>query len=227
MILIDDGRLAVIEHGLDRAISRWAERSGDLSAYDPRIRQTLCPLIPEGGVVVDGGAYIGDHTLPFAERVGPSGDVWAFEIYLPALQCLYYNTQDLPQVHVVPSALAQERATFQLMINHMVGSCTQLHQPNEDGVPAVPLDLFTFPRLDFVKLDLEGYELKALRGAEATLRQHRPIVVTESGVLLKRYGDSHEALMAFMEDLGYAGEQLPLLHPGGDVFDMLFRPTVH
>ena len=230
MILIPTkgGDLAVLEHERDHCISRWAARTGDLSDYDPRIRQILCQLIPVGGVVVDGGAYIGDHTLAFAERVGPLGHVWAFEVYLEALQCLFYNTQDLPQVEVVPAALSDQRGALNLVIDHVIGSNTRVRDVVDPsaGIPSVTLDSFQFDRLDFMKIDVEGYELKALRGAEQTIRRHRPIIVTESGILLERYGDSHEDLLAFMAGLNYTAEQLPLLYPGGDVFDMLFQPAV-
>jgi FkbM family methyltransferase len=228
MILSARGTIAVLEPEKDRCISRWAERSGDLAGYDPRIRRILCPLIPIGGVVIDGGAYIGDHAVPFAERVGPTGEVWSFEVYLPALQCLFFNTERFPQVHVVPAALSDQRGAVTLRADHLIGSNTHVRETvgASEGIPSVTLDSFVFDRLDFIKLDLEGYELKALRGAEQTLRRHRPIVVAESGVQLERYGDSHEDLMAFMAALGYTAKQLPLLHEGGDVFDMLFRPAV-
>ena len=41
------------------------------------------------------------------------------------------------------------------------------------------LDTLQLDRVDYVKIDCEGYELNILHGAEQTLRQHRPIVVVE------------------------------------------------
>ena len=222
-VLIANGAFAVLEPDLDDGISVWARASGDLSSYDPRIRELLCPLLVPGAVVVDGGAFIGDHTVPFADVVGPSGRVWAFEVYPLALDCLAYNTQDLPQVTVVAAALAERRGSVQLRLASPCASMSYVTDA-ECGIPAVPLDAFTFDRLDVIKLDLEGSELRALRGAAQQLDRHHPVVITETGCQLRRYGDCHADLVAFMAAHGYVGRELPRLHPPNiDVFDMLFQ----
>lgn len=225
MIRLPVTGIAVLDHDRDRGISRAVERDNDLTAYDPRIRQLLCPLIPVGGVVVDGGAFIGDHTVAYAEAVGPTGKVWAFECGHAALECLAVNTAHLPQVQIVTAALDEQPRTVGLQLNWLSESCNEISADVvTEGVPAIDLDAFTFDRLDYVKLDVEGYELRALRGARRTLAQHRPIVVVESGRQLERYGDSHEDLVAFMLDLGYDCETLPYQHAFHDVFDVLCRP---
>ncbi len=225
MILLPVTGIAVLDHDCDRGISRAVERDNDLSAYDPRIREILCPLIPRGGVVVDGGAFIGDHTVPYAETVGPAGQVWAFECSLPALECLARNTAHLPQVQIVTAALDEVAHPVQMHQNWVSEACNAIAAaPVDEGIPAVPLDVFTFARVDYIKFDLEGYELRALRGARETLRRHRPIVVVESGAQLARYGDSHCDVLAFMNDLGYDTEPLPYQHHYHDVFDLVCRP---
>lgn len=224
MILLPVTGIAVLDHDCDKGISRAVERDNDLAAYDPRIREVFCRLIPRGGVVVDGGAFIGDHTVPYAETVGPDGQVWAFECSLAALQCLARNTSALPQVRIVTAALDEIPRVVQLQQNWVSEACNAVAAEDvSEGIPAVPLDAFTFDRLDYVKLDLEGYELRALRGAVQTLTQHHPVVIVETGKQLERYGDSHDALLAFMHALGYRDERLPYQHYYHDVFDVLFR----
>jgi len=46
-------------------------------------------------------------------------------------------------------------------------------------VQVVPLDNFNFPRLDLIKIDAEGFELKILDGAKGTIRTHKPIIMIE------------------------------------------------
>lgn len=225
MILLPITGIAVLDHDRDRGISRAVERDNDLASYDPRIRALLCPLIPVGGVVVDGGAFIGDHTVPYAETVGPTGQVWAFECGRSALECLRVNTAPFPQVRIVTAALADTTGAVRMQQNWLSESCNAISpRPVTEGIPAVPLDAFTFDRLDYVKLDVEGYELRALRGAARTLAQHHPVLVVESGRQLERYGDSHGELVAFLVELGYDCETLPYQQPYHDVFDLLCRP---
>lgn len=71
-----------------------------------------------------------------------------------------------------------------------------------------PTDL----RLDFIKIDVEGHEYAALRGAEAILRCHRPLILFEAGAINDQDVDpgSYDALFAFLTDLGY--EIRPVFH---------------
>jgi len=226
MRLVANETIAVLDWLQDASISRWVERDSDLAAYDPRIASILCPLIPPGGIVVDGGAFIGDHTVAYAERVGSTGLVWAFEVSPAALECLRFNTARLPQVRVVSAALADRAGHVTIQMGLPNAGADRIGTVGSTGFPAIPLDAFSFPRLDYVKLDLEGYELKALRGAERVLRQHHPIVVAESGRHLRAYGDEPSDLVTWMVSLGYdRGETLPFQHPDHSVFDVLFRPT--
>jgi FkbM family methyltransferase len=66
-----------------------------------------------------------------------------------------------------------------------------------------PLDAMGLYDLDFLQLDVEGYELKALRGAEATIRRSWPVVMVELKGLGERVGDPDDAVVAWLTGLGY------------------------
>lgn len=221
--LVANGTIAVLEPDQDYGLSRRIAQSGSLTDYDPRIKELLCPMIPVGGVVVDGGAFIGDHTVAFADRVGIEGHVWAFEPEPDAFDCLIFNTQGRQQITLLPAALGASRSFVKLARWERNGSATYV-VPSEDGIDVVPLDAFVFERLDFMKLDLEGFELQALRGAAQTIARHHPVMVIESGIQLKRYGDSHDDLVEWLNARGYDVSPLPLLYTGRDVFDVLAQP---
>ncbi len=87
--------IAVIE--FDSHISSWVEEAGRL-CHDSMVHESILPLIKEGDWVVDAGAYIGDHTIAYAEKVGSRGRVIAFEINPPALECLKHNAVLYPQI---------------------------------------------------------------------------------------------------------------------------------
>jgi len=48
------------------------------------------------------------------------------------------------------------------------------------AVPATALDSYDFPRLDLLKMDIEGMELEGLAGAAACIAKHRPILLVEA-----------------------------------------------
>jgi Methyltransferase FkbM domain len=65
-------------------------------------------------------------------------------------------------------------------------------------VSAISLDAFNFPRLDLIKMDVEGMELEALAGAIKSIQAHRPMMLIEA---LKVGGGK---LRVWLEELNYS-----------------------
>jgi hypothetical protein len=70
------------------------------------------------------------------------------------------------------------------------------------------LDLFfeqhNIDRLDLIKMDIEGAELRALRGGTESIRRFRPVILIELNPgTLERDGCSVPDVVVFLEDLGY------------------------
>jgi len=78
------------------------------------------------------------------------------------------------------SALVERR--LRTVVDSDAINGTELHMRLNE-VPALPLDTWVednpLPRLDLIKLDVEGAEVRVIRGADATLRHHRPVLVVE------------------------------------------------
>jgi hypothetical protein len=77
-----------------------------------------------------------------------------------------------------------------------------------DTVDFATLDSYVrsrnIPRIDLIKLDVDGFEHKVVQGGVATLRTHRPLLVMELGVYsLREAGDRVEDLLAALSSLGY------------------------
>jgi FkbM family methyltransferase len=97
---------------------------------------------------------------------------------------------------------------------------------------AITLDL---PDIAFVKIDVDGYEPQVLRGGERTFRELRPDVLIELSYLPHDMGESTEAFVAHIYDLGYtlatlhgeiaSAEQVLEHFPWNTSLDMLMVPV--
>jgi FkbM family methyltransferase len=136
-----------------------------------------------GDYVIDGGACFGDTSVFFAMSAGPDGRVFAFEPLPEHINVIACNIdQNLleDRVFIVPNGIGE----FTNQVQSIDPSLSAIANPGfsvesvEDAVPVLALDDFLalqgIDRTDFIKLDIEGFELKALKGAAATLNLHRP-----------------------------------------------------
>lgn len=154
--------------------------------YVGYLGQYVRRFAPEpGAVVLDLGANLGCFALPVARRVGPTGRVICVE---PVPDNATHLRQaiagnGLTNITVVEAAVGATEGTQRISLSRT----SQGHSGVIDrGAEAVVVPLTTvdqlvaslgLPRVDFIKMDVEGMEADVLRGAVATLRQHRPRVV--------------------------------------------------
>ncbi len=145
--------------------------------------------IREGAVVYDIGAHIGYTALLFARRVGQSGAVHAFEL-LPSVAEKYLRTSvtanHLSQVRIHVTGVSDAPATLDLPVGDTLMSSLdpsraqggRLERCNVTTLDAWRRD-HGLPLPSFIKMDIEGAEVAALRGAVETLASSRPILVVE------------------------------------------------
>lgn len=81
----------------------------------------------------------------------------------------------------------------------------QYHIVDIGETPArmVKVDNYSFREVGFIKLDVEGYELFALKGAERTILESKPVILIEENGLCERYGVKSGAAGEYLESLGY------------------------
>jgi FkbM family methyltransferase len=70
-------------------------------------------------------------------------------------------------------------------------------------IPTITIDDLALPVCDVICLDVEGYELKALRGAAATIRRCRPVVSVEINTAIQHYGSVGDDVREHLRLLGY------------------------
>jgi FkbM family methyltransferase len=202
-----------LKEGIDFAIF--------LGLYERTTRRAIHRWVRPGSVVLDVGANIGAHTLELARRVGPSGKVIAFE------PTSFAHTKLLRNLALNPSLAAIVKAE-QLMLAASDGRRTELQiysswplvpadglhsnhlgrlQPTE-GAAGVSLDSYLeragISRVDFIKLDVDGYECEVLEGARHCLDIfHPPIVMELAPYVLRERGASLAQLVNILGRSGY------------------------
>ena len=173
-------------------------------------------IVKPGDTVVEVGSNIGTHTVPLARLVGKTGTVIAFEALLENSNLLLQNVQDESvrnQVIRVEMALGNgEDGKFIRTGDHTTsGSEFNGGRRFDDFLEGQrALDGWTLKRLDLMKLDCEGSELRVLKGAEKAIMLHRPILYIENNP-----GPQTEPMILWLHEHGYRlhQHQIPLYSP--------------
>jgi len=212
--ILENG-IAVLEG--DTHISSWVEESGRLD-HDCYALPIILEHIQEGDWVVDAGAFIGDHTKAYKDKVGDSGMVFAFEPNPKAFQCLVHNC---PSVQAFNYGLCSHGGEAFLELCENVGASSI--GASGEAIKLMCLDELNLGRLDFIKLDVEGYEMKALKGAEGLIDTHRPKMWIEiNRMALEKQETSPREIFNFLLDYGYEIASYP--DAEGMQYDILCLP---
>lgn len=188
----------------------------DHEEYEPEAYAYLKRSVKPGGVVLDVGAHVGVFTIMLARWVGPTGHVYAFEPTpqtRAALEDHLVLNEVADRVTPVPMAVSDAPGTarFYVASNSLENTLNATHSriPSAEpiDVPVTTIDDFCAVnnlKPTLVKLDVEGFELHALRGARQTLASHRPTVVVEMHPMnWPEIGISRVQAAATLDDLGY------------------------
>lgn len=181
---------------------RWSDRAE---------RKLLSQLIAPGMTVLDIGANIGIYTEFLAKLVGPSGRVVAFEPEQRNVERLRDATRKYKQVEVVNAAVSDHSGTLSLYVADDLNVDHRTYAPRETrrsvDVAAVALDDFVGERdrVDVIKMDIQGSELAALRGARRLLASDEaPIILFEYWPYgLRSAGENPLALLSELASFGY------------------------
>ncbi len=171
-------------------------------------------FLRRGMIVIDGGANVGHIALICANRVQPTGQVHAFEPLSRTFEILRVNVK----ANGVDGAVRLNKCALtdisggRVFLDRSAGRShlTRLTRGRresgdedwsigEEGVPAVALDDYVnanaLARVDLLKLDVEGAEVLAIKGAEKLLGRYQPTITCEfNNPTLNRLGSSAEEL---------------------------------
>lgn len=154
---------------------------------------------------VDGGAHVGTWSVALAKRFIR---VVAFEPMQETFDCLTTNLTERKVSNVKPirAALGCIRGTCTLIKDSTrAGNSGACHLSIGRGTPALlqRLDDFKLSDVDFIKLDVEGYEEEALRGCVQTIYTSYPTIMVECKEFKPQRSRGVAGTVAFLHSLGY------------------------
>lgn len=178
--------------------------------YDPDEMRFLVDYLRPGDAFIDGGANIGTYSLLATSLVGPDGIIDAFEPDAIAASRLRENVSlnNLSQVRVHEVAITDHDGAVAITLDRDVSNRVAPEQraTNTVVVRCVALDTYLDnARYAMAKLDLEGAEVGAIRGAEHHLLDSNPPVwqIELSLNQLRKMGTDHDELLTLVRDSGY------------------------
>lgn len=190
-------------------------RRGEI--YERHITDTLSQIECKNKTIIDCGANFGAHTLPFARLVGPEGRVVAFE----AQRFVYYQlcanifTNGVKNIDARCEAVAENSYGYISMIedhdyvnarNQNIGN-THVSPSIKGNIPKRAIDDLNLTDVVAIKLDVQGYEMFVLYGAEKTILKYKPILFIEiEPEHLSIYGYSAEDVHDWLDGHGYKTE---------------------
>lgn len=168
--------------------------------YEPYEMALVGKLVNPGAVFFDIGAHVGLYSLTASRLVGPTGMVHAFEPALRTYDVLTTNLYLNGAANVVTNRIAinDQSGEVDLLVNResgltSLGATGRGQIIDVEKVASVSLDQYTategIAELDFLKIDVEGYEGHVLRGARGVIERS-----PNMAVLCELAGKNYRAL---------------------------------
>jgi FkbM family methyltransferase len=185
----DDGNGKLYESG-----SCWY----GLSVLAPDVPKQISEHVPEKKVVVQAGGNCGYYVKQYSELFDL---VYTFEPDPLNFLCLTMNCRS-PNVVKFQACLGFERQ--KLSVGRWLGDVGSCHVTGSGAIPTMRIDDLSLDRCDLIQLDVEGYELNALKGAVETIKKCKPVIAVEVYEdWARRYNTSTAEVDVFLNDLGY------------------------
>lgn len=163
---------AVLEN--DTHIGKWVEEHGRLD-FDQNSLPFILKYIPNDAVVIDAGANIGCYSYAFKDKALL---VICFEPNEEIFKCLDYNLRPFHNVIVYNEALGSKFGFVKTVTENDNVGMTYCKDA-ENGIQIKTIDSMKLNKCDFIKIDVEGYELEVLKGAIETITKYKPKLYIE------------------------------------------------
>lgn len=178
-------------------------------AYDEKLLQVndwakdidaIIPFVTDFMVCVQAGGACGIWPYILCQYFN---EVYTFEPDPVNFHCLTENLSGLGNVYYENAALGAKSGTCNIQRDQFEqNNCGAGYMVSGGETPVVTIDSYNLGACGLIQLDVEGFEVEALLGAERTIKEHRPIIVIEEKMLPHARGKELKA-RNYLKSIGY------------------------
>jgi len=146
-------------------------------------------FLKKDSIVIDAGANTGMFSV-LAANLSPEGKIYSFEPAAITFGVLKKNAEQYPNITAYHNGLGDKSTTKKLFVRSWASGTKYIedaqmsHNTGEyadrEDIHMLTIDDFVkehnLPRVDFIKMDTEGYEMNILKGATETIRKFSPVI---------------------------------------------------
>jgi FkbM family methyltransferase len=210
-IVIRDG----IKYQLD--LQESVDRGIFLLGWEPLTIKWLHDNLKSGDTIIEVGANIGAHSLIMSSIIGADGALHCFEPTDFAFKKLTTNFSLNPSLPInstlyksYVSNSENTKSNHKIRSSWIVNKSDEISEQMDENFDGeiIVLDIFfeDLNSLDFIKIDVDGFDFKVLQGAKKIIAKHKPTVFIELGEKdLNKNGDSVKDVITFFKELNYSG----------------------
>ena len=184
---------------------KWFWRSDDTNlktfnvlSSETELLDKVKPYLKGKNTVIQAGGNCGMQVVKFAEFFDT---VYTFEPDPINFHCLVNN---LPYDNVIKMQCCLGESHKMISMNPLKDEIGGFYVNESLGnIPTLRIDDLNLSSCDFIQLDVEGYQLFALKGAINTIQKFKPVISVELD-WVERYNFNHRDITNFLINLGYS-----------------------
>jgi len=128
----------------------------------------------ENETFVDVGSYIGDTTIDFINSYQNYNKIYCYEMTDDIFDTLLKNTSKYPNIECKKKAVSDKSETLKFNFSNIDSSANKIDENGNTLIEAVSLDDDIKEKITLLKMDIEGYEQKAIIGAKRHIKEEHP-----------------------------------------------------
>ena len=168
--------------------------------YQKRQRDAILEFVNKDGNAIDIGAHVGFWLRDMCKQFK---HVYAFEPIEEVRQCLALNV-GAENYSTYSFGLGAKNDNLKVNYNPAETGNTHASKDGNQTITIRKLDDMNLPKIDYIKVDTEGFEIEVLKGGEKMIKEYKPFVHVEvKGKILLKQGLSSDDVDEYLKSIDY------------------------